>query len=241
MQVKCRCIVLRTVKYGDRSVIIDLLTREYGRMSVVWRMPKLGRGSVRRQYLQTLSVLEVVCDRRSAVSLPLLKEARMAEPYSTMQTDPVKSCVAFFIAEFLCLATRSEQENPFLYDFVESSLVWYDASLVATANFHLMFMMRVSRFLGFYPNVEDYSEGDFFDLRAGRFTSVSPLHGDFLRPDESRSICTLMRMTASNMHLFRLSRTQRNNIVEVLLRFYSLHIPDFRPLKSWDVLREVFD
>lgn len=241
MLIKSRCIVLRTVKYGDRSLIIDLLTREYGRMSVVWRVPKQGRGGARRQYFQPLSILEVVSDRRSATSLPVVKEARIAEPYDTMQTDSVKSCVAFFIAEFLCLATRAEQENPFLYDFVESSLVWYDASLVAVANFHLMFMMRVSLFLGFYPNVEDYSEGDFFDLRAGRFTSVSPLHGDFLRPDESRSICTLMRMTASNMHLFRLSRTQRNNIVEVLLRFYSLHIPDFRPLKSWDVLREVFD
>ena len=241
MLIKSRCIVLRTVKYGDRSLIIDLLTREYGRMSVVWRVPKQGRGGARRQYFQPLSILELVCDRRSATALPLIKEVRIAEPYVTMQTDSVKSCVAFFIAEFLSYATRAEQGNPYLYDFVERSLVWYDASLVAVANFHLMFMMRVSRFLGFYPNVEDYSEGVFFDLRAGRFASVSPLHGDFLRPDESRSICTLMRMTASNMHLFRLSRTQRNNIVEVLLRFYSLHIPDFRPLKSWDVLKEVFD
>ena len=241
MLIKSRCIVLRTVKYGDRSLIIDLLSREYGRMSVVWRVPKLGRGGVCRQYFQPLSILEVVCDRRSATSLPVVKETRIAVPYETLQTDSVKLCVAFFIAEFLSYATRTEQENPYLFDFVEGSLVWYDAFLVAVANFHLMFMMRVSRFLGFYPNVDDYSDGAFFDLRAGIFTPSPPVHGDFLRPDEACNIRTLMRMSASNMHLFRLSRTQRNNIVEVLLHFYSLHIPDFRPLKSWDVLKEVFD
>lgn len=240
MQEKTRCIVLRTVKYGDRSLIIDLLTREYGRVSVIWRVPKLGKGGVRRQYFQSLSILEVNYDRRSATSLPQLKEARIAEPYVTLHYDNVKLCVSFFIAEFLCLATRSEQYNPYLYDFVENSLVWYDASSVASANFHLMFMIRVSKFLGFYPNVDDYADGDFFDLRAGLFTHYPPTHKDFLGSEEARNIRNLMRMSASNMHLFRFSRVQRNNVIEVLLRFYTLHIPDFHALKSWDVLREVF-
>ena len=87
MQEKTRCIVLRTVKYGDRSLIIDLLTREYGRVSVIWRVPKLGKGGVRRQYFQPLSILEVNYDRRSATSLPQLKEARIAEPYVTLHYD----------------------------------------------------------------------------------------------------------------------------------------------------------
>ena len=240
MQEKTRCIVLRTVKYGDRSLIIDLLTREYGRVSVVWRVPKLGKGGVRRQYFQPLTILEVNYDRRSATSLPQLKEARIVEPYVTLHHDNVKLCVSFFIAEFLGLATRSEQYNPYLYDFVENSLVWYDASSMASANFHLMFMIRVSKFLGFYPNVDDYAEGDYFDLRAGLSTHYPPPHRDFLGSDEARNIRNLMRMSASNMHLFRFSRVQRNNVIEVLLRFYGLHIPDFRALKSWDVLREVF-
>lgn len=240
MQEKTRCVVLKTVKYGDQKLIIELLTREQGRVSVVWRAPKLGKGKIRRQYFQPLTLLEVDYDRRSATSLPLLKDARIVEPFVSIQFDNVKLCVSFFIAEFLLMATRSEQRNPLLYDFVEKSLVWYDAADEATANFHLMFMMRVSKFLGFYPNVEDYTDGDFFDLRAGLFTSHQPVHKDFLRPDEAHGIQTLMRMTTSNMHLFRFTRAQRNNIIEVLLRFYGLHIPDFREMKSWDVLREIF-
>ena len=119
--------------------------------------------------------------------------------------------------------------------------MWYDAARVASADFQLVFMIRVSKFLGFYPNVDDYADGDFFDLRGGLFTHYPPTDKEFLGSEEARNIRNLMRMSASNMHLFRFSRVQRNNVIEVLLRFYTLHIPDFHALKSWDVLRGVFD
>ena len=103
MQEKTRCIVLRTVKYGDQSLIVDLLTREVGRLSVVWRMPKTGKGKIKRQIFQILNILDVDYERRSANNLPVVKEAHIVEPYSTIPFDSVKLSVSFFIAEFLCL------------------------------------------------------------------------------------------------------------------------------------------
>lgn len=240
MQEKTRCIILRTVKYGDQSLIIDTLSRECGRLSMVWRVPKSGKGKVRKQYFQPLSVLEVVYDRRASTSLPQLKDARLAEPYVSLPFDPVKLSVAFFIAEFLSMSTRDEQCDTSLYDFVEKSLVWYDATSGAPANFHLMFMMRISWFLGFYPDMDSYSPRTFFDMRAGEFAPNAPLHRDFLHPDEASRIALLMRMSPANMHLFRFSHDERNRIVELLLRFYSLHIPGFREMKSWEVLKAIY-
>lgn len=240
MQEKTRCIILRTVKYGDSSIIIDMLSREYGRMSVVWRQPRSGKGKVRKQYFQPLSILEIDYDRRPTSSLPLLKEVRMAEPYVSIPFNHVKLSLAFFIAEFLCMATRDEQCDITLYDFVEKSLVWLDANENASSNFHLMFMMRISGFLGFYPDLEGYSPDTFFDMRAGEFVDHAPVHRDFLYPLEASRIALLMRMSPYNMHLFRFSHDERNHIVELLLRFYSLHIPGFREMKSWEVLKAIF-
>lgn len=240
MQEKTRCIVLRTVKYGDTSIIIDMLSREYGRISVVWRQPRSGKGKVRKQYFQPLSVLEIDYDRRPSASLPLLKEVRLAEAYVSIPFHPVKMSIAFFIAEFLSMSTRGEQCDVAMYDFVEKSLVWLDATDDASSNFHLMFMMQISCFLGFYPDLESYTPASFFDMRAGEFVDYAPLHKDFLQPVEASRIALLMRMSPYNMHLFRFSHEERNHIVELLLRFYSLHIPGFREMKSWEVLREVY-
>lgn len=240
MQEKTRCIVLRTVKYGDQSLIVDLLTREVGRLSVVWRMPKTGKGKIKRQIFQILNILDVDYERRSATNLPVVKEAHIVEPYSTIPFDPVKLSVSFFLAEFLGYSTRAEQTDYLLYDFIENSLKWYDTSASAPANFHLMFMIKVSRFLGFYPNLEEFTEYSYFDLRAGQFTGEAPCHSDFLKPSETRDFINLMRMTPENMHVFRLSHTDRNRIIDMMMRFYGFHIPGFRELKSLEVLREIF-
>jgi DNA repair protein RecO (recombination protein O) len=125
---------------------------------------------------------------------------------------------------------------------------WLDAASTGYANFHLTFLMRMSRFLGFYPNLsltpipsQNGEEGTiYFDLREGRFCSLAPTHSDFLQPDEARLIHLLMRMDFPTMHLFQLSRHERNRITEVLLQYYQLHIPQFPALKSLSVLQELW-
>ena len=103
-----------------------------------------------------------------------------------------------------------------------------------------MFMIKVSRFLGFYPNLEEFTEHSYFDLRAGQFTGEAPCHSDFLKPSETHDFINLMRMTPENMHLFRLSHSERNRIINVMMQFYGFHIPGFKELKSLEVLREIF-
>ena len=102
--------------------------------------------------------------------------------------------------------------------------------------------MRLSRFLGLYPNLEGYADGDWFDLRAACFTPLRPTgHGDCIAPVEAARIVRLMRMDYGTMRLFRLSREERARCLDVILTYYRLHLPDFPELKSVEVLRELFD
>lgn len=236
-----RTIILRTVKYGDSQLIVDMLSHDYGRTTAVWRMPRSGRGKTPRNVFQPLTICDITIERTRATRLPLIKDAHIAVPYTSLNVDPVKVSVAFFLAEFLCQASQAEQADASLYNFTESSLTWYDLATTQTANFHLMFLVRISQFLGFYPNMDSFSSGAFFDLRAAEFCASAPLHRDFIQPHEAARIGTLMKMTASNMHLFRFSRAQRTRAIEIMLQFYSIHVPGFKEMKSWEVLRTIFD
>jgi DNA repair protein RecO (recombination protein O) len=104
-------------------------------------------------------------------------------------------------------------------------------------------MMHLSWFLGFYPNLTGYKKGDCFDLQNSCYISMHPLDNRqlYLQPDEAYHIGMLMRMNYNNMHLFNMSRAQRNRCIEVLLLYYRIHLPEFPDLKSVAVLREVFD
>ncbi|MBF1455687.1 MAG: DNA repair protein RecO C-terminal domain-containing protein, partial [Prevotella nanceiensis] len=154
--------------------------------------------------------------------------------------DPVKSAILLFLSEFLYYVTRGEQQNAHLYNYVCASMEWLDEAERDYANFHLVFMMRLSRFIGFFPNLDAYQTGACFDLRNATFTASAPLHSDYLLPTDAAGINQLIRMDYENMHLFRLSRHDRNRISDIVLHYYRIHVPDMPELKSFQVMRELF-
>ena len=134
----------------------------------------------------------------------------MAQPYSSIPFDARKLSITLFLADFLCYATRAEQQNNSLFAYIENSLQWLDGCNASFANFHLVFLMRLTRFVGFFPNIDDYREGDCFDLNY------------------------------DSMHLFRMSHDDRNRIIDVLLHYYRLHVPNFPELRSLAVLKQLW-
>lgn len=105
------------------------------------------------------------------------------------------------------------------------------------ANFHIVFMLRLTRFVGFYPNTDENDTDSFFDLREATFTSMLPTHPDFLAPTDSKIIKTLMRINYQTMHLLPLSRSERNRIAEIIITYYRLHMPSFPNIRSFEILQ----
>lgn len=221
-------------------MIVDMFTEEAGRLSFIISIPKTSKGRIKKQYFQPMTLLEVECDVRQNVQLQKLKDAHLLTAYTSIPFSPEKLALSLFIAEFLYHALRSEQQEKLLFAYVCDSMQWLDTVEVGFANFHLTFLMRMSRFLGFYPNLDDYVDGCVFDLRTATFSLQVPTHRDFLDSHDSQLIHTLMRMDFPTMHLFQLSHHDRNRITEVLLHYYRLHIPQFPELKSLGVLQELW-
>ena len=240
MLTKTQAIVLHAIKYGETRLIVDMFTRQHGRLSFIVSLPKSPKAKVRKQFFQPLTMLEIEADLRPKIQLQKIRDVRLAVPFITIPFDPNKLSISLFIAEFLYHALRGEQQNAPLYDYVANSIIWLDSQDVRYANFHLVFLMRLSRFLGFYPNLDHYQVGDYFDLRESIFTSQPPMHRDFLMPQEAEKIQVMMCMDFPTMHLYKMSHHERNRLLEVSLTYYRLHLPDFPEMKSVEVLRDMY-
>lgn len=242
MLQKTKGIVLHTLKYNDASLIAHVYTEALGRVSLLVPLPRSRKAAVKAVLFQPLAVVEFEADVRPTATLYRVREAKACYPFTTIPYDPYKSAMALFLAEFLYRAVREETENRPLYAYLEHSICWLDACSTGFANFHLVFLMRLSRFLGLYPNLEDYRAGHYFDLQNACFTATPPaIRAWCVEPDEAARIRLLMRMNYDTMHLFGMNRGERARCLAVIDEFYRLHLPDFPPLKSLEVLHELFD
>ncbi|MBR5749386.1 MAG: DNA repair protein RecO [Prevotella sp.] len=240
MLTKTPAIVLHSLKYGETRLIVDMFTRSHGRLSFIVSLPKSPKGKIKKQFFQPLTMLEIETDVRPKLQLQKLSDVRLLYPFSTIPFEPDKLAISLFVAEFLYYAVRGEQQNVPLFDYVADSIQWLDGQEGRFANFHLVFLMRLSRFLGFYPNLDGYTPGDYFDLRESVFCALPPVHRDVLQPQEAEKVQLMMRMDYSTMHLFQMSHDERNRLLEVALVYYRLHLPDFPEMKSIGVLQELY-
>ena len=216
-------IVLHTLKYKDTSLIADIYTEVAGRASFMVSIPRSRKAAVKPVLFQPLALVELEADFRPNATIYKVKEAKS-------------------LSEFLYRAVREEAENRPLFAYLYHSVIWLDECREGFANFHLVFLMRLSRFLGLYPNLEDYHAGDYFDLQNACFTPLRPqLHSNYIAPEEAARLTQLMRMNYETMHLFTMNRLERTRCLNIMNEYYRLHLPDFPVLKSLEVLKELFD
>ena len=240
MLTKTQAIVLHSLKYGELRLIVDMFTRTFGRQSFIVSIPKTSKGKIKKQFFQPLTLLEIETDIRPKLQLQKLNDVRLLTPFASIPFEPDKLAISLFVAEFLYYALRSEQRNELLYDYLEYSIMWLDGQQANFVNFHIVFLLRLTRFLGFYPNLDDYEDGDYFDLRESEFMRNPPVHRDFLHPEEAQKVQLMMRMDFPTMHLFRMSHNDRNRLLEISIKYYRLHLPDFPEMKSIEVLQALY-
>lgn len=239
MLQKSRAIVLHTIRYTDDTFISNVLTERSGVVGFMVRRAKSKKTAVKHTLFQPLTHLVLEWNAQSK-GLAHPKSAQVDYAYRTLPYDHTKTGTALFLAEFLSHALRTEPPSAALFEYIESSLRWYDEASSGYANFHLTFLMRLLRLLGFRPDLGHYTDGYCFDLEAGCYCETAPTHGNFVPPQQARLMPQLLRMNYHNMHLFKLSGNERQQLLNVINKYYSLHVPNFPTLRSIEVLHEVY-
>lgn len=231
-------IILYTLKY-PKGYIVHAYTQAYGRVTYVVNAALRGKSAtMRRVFLQPMSLVTLVAERSSSTGLPRLREGRMNYVYQSLPYDFQKNAIAMFLAELLAHLLRDTQADEHLYAFLDRSLVQLDKLERGVANFYIAFLIRLSYFLGFPPNFEEAAP--YFDMQEGRFVEQMPLHRHILKGSEVEAFLAIMRMDYHNMHCFRFSRAERNAVLDRMLEYFQLHTGAMPAIKSLEVLRTLF-
>lgn len=237
---KARGIVLGTVKYGENALIAHLLTDLYGRQSYIIQGIRSTRGhGSKMAYFQPLSPIEF-----DGISTTRSDLHRMAEIHSGMVLDSIpfdvrKSTISLFMAEAIYRLFRDSEPNGDLFDFIWGSVEALDSMTEGVSNFHLWFLATLSRFLGFSPGNE-YRADAWFDMREGVYTESMPLHDFTMSPFYAMLLRDLHDCDVDYLAEIALNRTQRVEMLELLMKYYTLHLERVGELKSINILREVF-
>lgn len=235
-----KAIVLNCIRYGDNSVVVSFFSERFGTISSLVRMPRTRRNDARYSLLQRLSVVEVGLDYRESREMQGIRNISSFHTWKSIPYHPLKVSVAMFLAEFLYNALRSESQNARLFDFLEKSLIWFDETDNGISGFHLILPLKLTLFLGIRPNIEGYRSGMFFDMQSGVCVDVPPLHKYVLTREEAAFLPLLLNTDYGQIHTLALTREQRWHILKIIIVYYRLHVPGFSPLRSADILREVF-
>ena len=236
MQIKTQAIVLSAIKYQEKSLIVKCFTQSDGLKSYFIPSAFSSRKSNQKiAYFQPFTILEIEANHKNKDTLEHFKVVKLAYNYQNINTDIVKSAMVFFLSEVVQNSIFEEEKNEDLFSFLETSLLWLDAN-DSVSNFHLIFLLELSKFLGFYPQIKE-ADFAYFEMIEGVF---SPFQGtSCLNAHETNLLKKAIKLRYDDSQKI-FAGVERQMLLKILLDYYAIHLDSFKNPKSLDVLKEVF-
>jgi DNA repair protein RecO len=241
MLYQTKGIVLNRVQYGETSLIVHIYTEKFGRQSYMVKGGRSKKSKSKSNLFRPFFLLDMEVYHREGKNIQSLKEARLAETLNSLIFDVHKSSVALFLTEVLSKVLREEEANQELFVFLYNSIRYLDLSDESVELFHLYFLSKLTRFLGFYPQM-NWSEDDAcFDMDNGRFVSVYNSHAHCLKQEESKVLFDLFKTSIDKLNEQKISKNASRVLLRGILNFYALQSQGFSSLKSLSVIEELFN
>ena len=232
MLEKTRGIILSQIKYSDSGIVARLYTRKFGRQSFLIRGMRNKKSGKHNILFQPMFILELEMSYKSNREMQVLKEFSVSFTPYDIHSNIKKSSVAIFLGEVLTSVLKEESPHEEMFDFIEDSIIYFEACKEGYANFHIAFLAGLSSFLGFEPGSKQNISDSYFDMLNGLFVPVPPVHGNYASPEISTLLADFFVSSYNNISHISLTGSQRNELLETLLQYYSLHLPAPRPSSS---------
>lgn len=234
-------IVLRSIKYGETSLVVNIFTELFGIQSYLVQGVRSSGKTSKASFFQPGSILEMEVYHNELKNLQRIKEFKWSYLYKNILRDVTRNSIALYMVELLQKCLKQPENNLDLFQFSEDAFMQLDvAEDTVAANFPLYFSLHLSHFLGLKLE-DDYSENNsILDLQEGRFITLIPPHPHFLEDDYSYYISQLLKVQhPDELTEIRLNKSMRREMLIALQNFYGLHIQDFGTMKTLPILHEV--
>lgn len=225
--------------YAENSVVVQVFTEELGLQSYLVHGAKKPRAKIHRNMLQPLHTLDMVVYHKNTGALQRIKEAQQAPALQQIPIDIFKSSVVMFLNEVLYKVLKHQQPDKQLFHFIYQSILWLDHTDTPIANFHLCFLMKLSKFLGFLPTATA-EKRPYFDLMDGVFTHTLPPHSYVLHEPHTSILHAILSSSYEDCYQYNMRREDRIYMLEQIINFYRLHTNHFGQINSTEILSEIF-
>ncbi|MFK7755448.1 MAG: DNA repair protein RecO [Flavobacteriales bacterium] len=234
-------ILLHTIKHSDSSAVLQIFTKEFGRKAYFLRGLSKKKNSP-RSLLFPLAILDLQVTDRDNKSLQQVRDISLARPTFELVSDPVKGCMTMFINEILHKSIEQNYQNDVLYEFLENAIQLLDVT-EHVKNFHLWFLLELSKYFGFHPTRFSVATRKriSFNLEAGEFTLETDLFGPHLDVSTSRELNNILGMNFDTLSIHQMAPSARKALLNGLVNYYIIHVPNLKNVAALDVLDTVFD
>ncbi|MNK30594.1 DNA repair protein RecO [compost metagenome] len=236
---KTRGIVLRTTTYSESSVVVQVFTEKFGIQSYLINGVKKPKAKIPMNVLQPLHLLEMVVYHKQNTQIQRVQEARPMPMFKSIPYDVIKNTIIQFLNEVLYKSIRQQHVDEQLFEYLYNAISWFDETEELNVNFHLSFLMKLTRFLGFAPQPQARVDQKYFDLQDGNFTSLSPIHPYFTSAEEGNSLMQLLNTSFEKNTEIKFPNSYRRLLLDKILIYYQLHTASFGQVKSHQILEEV--
>lgn len=238
MTVATEALVISAIKFGDHSLIVKCYTKKEGLKSYLLKgiLSSSKKKRITAAYFQPLSALSIIANHNNKGKLNTIKEVRVAHNFNTIYKDVKKQTIVLFISELLS-QVLTEEKNEHLYLLLESSMLWLDHH-TKISDFHLLFLMLLSRHLGFYPELKNMNF-PYFDLNEGRFYKEKPTM-NYLAGEDLMNFKKVLGIKFDAIDQVKFNHKERQKVLTILIQYYELHLDGFKKPKSLEVLKVVF-
>lgn len=241
MLLKTRALILRAVKYGDSSFILEMYTEARGIRSYIVSGVRKARSRTPPSLVQPMNLVDIVAYEREGKELNRLKEVRPAHVYTQIPFDVYRGSIGLFMLEMTRNSIREAEENPALFHFLFEAFRLLDTTEGPVAHFHHHFLLELTAHLGLLP-AGSYTEATpLFDLKAGSFVGLHPGHTEYLDERQAELLFQLLHASPDELPGIASSRRERSQLLGELVRYYHHHIEGMREVNSLQVLRTVMD
>ncbi len=239
MNSKTRGIVLQTTNYSESSLIVKIYTEDAGLGSYIVSSVRVRNSRFKSNIFQPLSLVELVASGKPGQSMKRITDIQLSPPFSGIPGDIIKCSIAIFLSEVIYRSIREEEPNAVLFGFLHNSIQILDLSHDNCSRFHIYFMIRFSRHLGFSPHGECLPGISIFDLKEGYFTANRPVHEAYLDHDHAALLFRLMHADFENYRDIAIAAPSLKILLKALVTYFEIHHTHGNPIKSHTVLEEV--
>lgn len=228
-------ILLKRINYSESSLVLSFYTKENGAQSYLFQGGKKKKGNI----LQPLAVIEISTYKRPESDLGKITEVSPDYIPNSIPFHPVKSGVAFFIAEILYSCLKSHDEDKKVYEFLYTEIIFIDQHDIS-ANYMIWFLLTFSRYLGFQPVAEEENP-KILVINEGVFRASTPLGSEYVLHEGIPQLAAMIEMEKKDALQMKLDKTERKNNLDTLLAYYRYHVDGFQTPKSLSVLQVIFE